>query len=352
MRTPDRPSIQPWAWMTMLTAILTSASVLALPLADVDGIDQLMRRSHARGIFNGNVLVARQGRIVYEHAFGYADATLKVPLTLNHRFNIGSITKEFSAVAIMMLQEQGRLTIEDTVATHLPGLPSWAAGVSIRNLLDYTSGIPDINWDTVKSDADVRADLMRVSALEFEPGSAFSYSNNNVSLRQFIVERITGPTFNRYVMENMYRPCGMDSSTLNPPADTLRIAKSFNNFFRQDPTDVPITGVVYATAGDVYKWTQCLHSDTLIGAKALSALGHSFKPTNGGLGRTEWNGDALALHEHDGQSRNFEALMTADLRENVTVILMSNNKNLKLDAIAAGIRAVLRGEVPTPPWGS
>ena len=99
----------------VLAPLLASASVLSLQLADVDGIDQLMRRSHARGIFNGNVLVARQGHIVYEQAFGYADATLEVPLTLDHRFNIGSITKEFSAVAIMMLQEQGHLTITDTV---------------------------------------------------------------------------------------------------------------------------------------------------------------------------------------------------------------------------------------------
>lgn len=311
-----------------------------------------MRRSHARGIFNGNVLVARQGHIVYEQAFGYADATLKVPLTLDHRFNIGSITKEFSAVAIMMLQEQRRLTITDTVAAHLPELPSWAMRVSIRNLLDYTSGIPDINWDTVKSDGDVRADLMRLSALEFEPGSAFDYSNNNVSLRQFVVERLTATTFNRFVEEKMFHPCGMTSSTLNPSADAPKVAKSFNNVFRQDPTDVPVTGVVYVTADDLYKWTQCVHDGTLIGAKALSALGHSFKPTNGGLGRTEWNGDALALHEHDGQSRNFEALMTADLRENVTVILMSNNKSLKLEAIAAGIRAVLKGETPVPPWES
>jgi CubicO group peptidase (beta-lactamase class C family) len=311
-----------------------------------------MRRSHARGIFNGNVLVASKGKIVYEHAFGYADAMLKVPLTLEHRFNIGSITKEFSAVAIMMLEEQGRLKLQDPVAAHLPELPSWAARVSIRNLLDYTSGVPDINWNTIKSDDDVKADLMHLSALDFEPGSAFSYSNNNVSLRQFIIERITAMPFNRYVMEKMYRPCGMVSSTLNPPTDTPRIAKSFNNDFTQDPTDVPITGVVYVTAGDLYKWTQCVHGGKLIGTTAFRALGNSFKPSNGGLGKTEWDGETLVLHEHDGQSRNFEALMTINLREDVTVILVSNNKNLKLDAIAAGIRAVLRGEAPVPPWGN
>ncbi|HEY9227261.1 MAG TPA: serine hydrolase domain-containing protein [Gemmatimonadaceae bacterium] len=309
-----------------------------------------MRRSHARGIFNGNVLVARKGRVVYEHAFGYADATLTVPLSLGHRFNIGSITKEFSAVAVMMLQEQGRLTIEDKVSAYLPQLPSWAARVSIRNLLDYTSGVPDINWNTIKSDADVYADLMRLSALEFEPGSAFSYSNNNVSLRQFVIERIMGVPFNQYVAENMFRRCKMTSSVLNPPAAASAIAKSFNNGFRQDPTDVPITGVVYVTTGDLYKWTQCLHNGTLIGAKALSTLGHSFKPSNGGLGKTEWSGDALVLHEHDGQSRNFEALMTEDLREDVVVILVSNNKNLKLDAISTAIQALLRGETAANPW--
>jgi CubicO group peptidase (beta-lactamase class C family) len=336
--------------MTVLVAVLTSPSVLALQVPGADGIDQLMRRSLARGIFNGSVLVARRGNIVYEHAFGYADATLEAPLTLNHRFNIGSITKEFSAVAIMMLHEEGRLTIEDTVAAHLPELPSWAARVSIRNLLDYTSGIPDITWNTVTSDADVHADLMRLSTLDFEPGSAFSYSNNDVSLRQFIVERLTGLSFNTFVERNIYRPCGMTSSTLNPSSDAIFIAKSFNNGFGQDPTDVPITGVVYVTARDLYTWTQCLHGGKLIGAQSLSTLGHSFRPSNGGLGTTEWNGDKLTLHEHDGQSRNFEALMTTDLKEDVTVILMDNNKNLKLSAIAKAIRAILRGETYTSPW--
>ena len=80
---------------------------------------------------------------------------------------------------------------------------------------------------------------MRLSALEFEPGSAFNYSNNNVSLRQFIVERITATTFNRFVVERMFRPCGMTSSTLNPSADAPKIAKSFNNFSRQDRRTCP-----------------------------------------------------------------------------------------------------------------
>lgn len=337
--------------MMTLAAMLASASTFAEQRPDVAaGIDQLMRRSHARGIFNGNVLVAHKGQIVYEHALGYADATLKVPLTLDHRFNIGSVTKEFSAVSIMMLEEQGRLTLDDTVAAHLPELPSWAARVSIRHLLDYTSGIPEINWDTIKSDRDVYADLLRVTALESEPGATFSYTNNNVSLRQFIVERLTGMPFNTFVERHIYSTCGMTSSTLNPPADAALIAKSFNNGFGQDPTDVPITGVVYVTGGDLYKWTQCLHGGTLIGPRSLSKLGHSFRPTNGGLGTTKWDGDTLTLHEHDGQSRNFEALMTTDLEDDVTVILMDNNKNLKLDSIAAAIRAILRGETYTAPW--
>ncbi len=93
MRTPPRTAISVWASM-VLTAILTTASVLALPLPDVDRTDQLMRRSHTRGIFNGNALVARKGHIVYEQALGYADAALHTPQTLEYRVNIGSLTKE------------------------------------------------------------------------------------------------------------------------------------------------------------------------------------------------------------------------------------------------------------------
>jgi CubicO group peptidase (beta-lactamase class C family) len=328
-----------------------SISVSAARQSPVDRIDRLMRQSHARGIFNGNVLVARKETIVYEQAIGYADAALQTPLTLQHRFNIGSITKEFSAVSIMMLAEQGRLAIDGAVSKYLPELPPWAARVSIRQLLDYTSGIPEINWNTIKNDRDVYADLLKITTLESDPGTTFSYTNNNVSLRQFIVERLTGALFNTFVERRIFPPCGMTSSTLNPASDAPFIAKSFNNGFGQDPTDVPITGVVYVTARDLYNWTQCLHAGTIISQRSISTLGHSFNPRNGGLGETVWNGDTLTFREHDGQSRNFEALMTIDLEKGVTVILVDNNKNLKLGVISKAIRAILRDETYAAPWG-
>lgn len=108
-------------------------------------IDSLMQRSNKIGIFNGNVLISKNNKIIYNASFGYTDASKTNQLTTDYRFNIGSITKEFSAVALMQLKEQGKLKLNDKVSKFIPELPKWANEVTIKNLLQYTSGMPDVN---------------------------------------------------------------------------------------------------------------------------------------------------------------------------------------------------------------
>jgi len=296
------------------------------------------------GVFNGNVLVAQHDTIVYSGSFGYADAARTTRLTPSHRFNIGSITKEFSAVALMMLQEQGKLQTQDKVSRFIPELPAWANRVSLRNLLDYTSGLPELRWNTIKNDADAFADLQKIDSLSFPPGTRFDYSNNNVELRQFVVERITGETFNSFATTRQLARCGMTSSVMNPGPDENDIARSFSDDLGSDPTNMPITGVAFVTASDLLKWSQCLHDHRLLTTRSIYELGHSFRPTNGGLGETVFRDSALVVHRHDGQSRNYEAFLDADLASNTTIVLLSNNKHFKLRDIATAIKAILKGE--------
>ena len=302
-----------------------------------------MRRSNELGIFNGNVLVVEKGKIIYQAEFGSADASRSRKLTAAYRFNIGSITKEFSAVSIMILAEQGKLRLDDSVSNYLSGLPAWSQKVSIRNLLEFTSGLPELKWDTIRSDNDVLEDLKKVDTLRFEPGTKFEYTNNNVWLRNLIVAKITNMPFNRFIERSVYRPCKMNSSVVNPSSATKNIAKSFSDDLVQDPTDLYLSGIVYVTAGDLYKWTQCLHDGKVISKQSVSILGHGFNPLHGGLGRLAFDKDRLVLHYADGQSRNFEAVMQSDLDEGFDVILLDNNKNFKVSDIADAIRSILRG---------
>ena len=125
-------------------------------------IDSLMKVSYERGIFNGNVLVAKKNKIIYQAEFGYSDASKSKELNRNSIFNIGSIAKEFNAVAIMLLKEQGLLNLDDKISKFELQLPAWSNDVSVRHLLQYTSGLPRINWNSVKNDQDIYTDLRNI----------------------------------------------------------------------------------------------------------------------------------------------------------------------------------------------
>src|SRR5688500_10529724 len=174
--------------------------------------ERVLQQASDRGEFNGVALVAERGKVVYTAAFGTVGAAPDQRLTVDHRFNIGSIAKEFSAVAIMQLRERRLLSLDDSILRFLPDLPEWAAKVTVRHLLDYTSGIPDMSWRTIKSDADAYADIRGFSALQFEPGTRYAYTYNNVMLRQFIVEKVTGSSFNDYVRRRIFKPCRMKNA--------------------------------------------------------------------------------------------------------------------------------------------
>ncbi|MDN3708875.1 serine hydrolase domain-containing protein [Myroides ceti] len=128
-----------------------------------------MRESNENGMYNGNVLVSKNNAIIYNASFGYTDASKTTNLTNDFKFNIGSIAKEFSAIALLQLQEKGKLKLNDNISKFFPELPKWANDVTVKDLLQYTSGIPDINWKKIKSNKDIFEDLKLIDSLDFKP---------------------------------------------------------------------------------------------------------------------------------------------------------------------------------------
>jgi CubicO group peptidase (beta-lactamase class C family) len=308
-------------------------------------IQAVLTRFNSEGNFNGVALVARRGKVVHEAAYGIHDAAGSAPLRVDDLFNIGSISKEFSAVALMQLYEGGRLDLNAPVARVITDLPAWSEKITPRQLLNYTSGLPDLRWRSIQSDRDAYADLQRVTELEFEPGTKYGYRYNDVMLRQFIVEKISGFPFNEYVEQQIFKLCRMKHAALNVPPDEPGLAHAFNSDREPDATFMPITGVVFATARDLLRWTECLHGGRVIRSQSLELLGNGFNPQNGGLGRMAWDADQLVEHRHDGQSRNFEALMLTDLSREFTIILLSNSKRENLEQILKAIEPHAAGPV-------
>ncbi|MCZ4244164.1 serine hydrolase domain-containing protein [Pedobacter punctiformis] len=305
-----------------------------------------MKWSSQIGVFNGNVLVSKNNKIIYNASFGFTDATKANKLTTDYRFHIGSITKEFSAVALMQLKEQGKLKLDDKVSKFIPELPQWANEVTIKDLLQYTSGMPDVNWKSIKNDKDLFDGLMLIETLDFKPGTNYDYNMNNVFLRQFIVERLAKMSFKTYAEKFIFQPCKMNSSVMTSFKNEENIAKGFNNNLVADKADLPITGGTYLTTADLLKWEKCIQNNKLINKKSLYELGQQFDlpETQSSLGQAKFKNEKLIKHLHDGRYGNYEAILVSDIDEKFTIILLDNNYNGKVFEISDAITAILKNQ--------
>ncbi|AYL95684.1 serine hydrolase [Mucilaginibacter celer] len=327
-----------------MMGVLCTASVLAQNNKAAN-IDTLMRRANRLGMFNGNVLVADHGKVIYKAALGYADASKTTKLTEAYRFHIGSIAKEFNAVGIMMLQQKGKLSLDDKLSKYLPELPAWADSMSIINLLQYTSGLPDVQWKTVKSDADNMADLMKIAQLNSVPGKKYNYNNNNVFLQRRVIEKITGISFKQFVEDDELKPAGMNTAVIDPTEKDALVAHAYDNKGNADPFFYPISGWTALTLDDFYAWANAIDKFKLINPVATREIINGIGPNRqSGLGGGSMDEDKMISHIHDGTSMNYQALLVSKAPAGITVILMTNNKQGNLYAIDRSIEAILDGK--------
>lgn len=326
-----------------LFLVLQTSTIFA-QTAKINQIDSVMKWSNQIGVFNGNVLISKNNKIIYNASFGFTDATQTKKLTAAYKFNIGSITKEFSAVALMQLEEQGKLKLDDNVSKFLPELPKWANEVKIKDLLQYTSGIHNVNWKKIKNDKDLYDGLKSIDTLDFKSGTKYDYNNNTIFLRQFIIERLTGMSYKTYVEKFIFKPCAMNSTILTPFENEVNIAKAFNNNLVQDKPDLPITGGTYLTIIDLLKWSNCLHANKIINEKSLHEIGQQFDvlDTQSALGQVKFKDKKLVKHLHHGRAGNYEAILVSDSIEKFTIILLDNNYNGKIHEISDAIIAILK----------
>lgn len=307
-------------------------------------LDSLLHQANHLGLFNGNVLIAENNKVIYKDAIGFTDAAGKTSLTEHYRFHIGSIAKEFNAVGIMILKEQGKLALEDPVSKYLPELPAWASKIHILNLLQYTSGIPDVKWKLVKSNADNMEELRKTTQLDFEPGSQYAYNNNNIFLQRRIIEKITGLSFTAFTAEYLLKPAGMSTAIVDPVATDKLIARAYNNDHAEDELTYPINGWVAVTLDDFYKWANAITNFKLISPASTKQILEAAGPNQqAGLGGGMMDGNRIISHQHDGTARNYQALLVSTVAKGRTVILMTNNQQNNLYAFNASIRAILDG---------
>lgn len=309
----------------------------------VELLDSLMVTTHNRGIFNGNVLVTEEEKLIYRNELGRADAAGRKDLTADMAFNLGSVSKQFSAVGLMLLQEQGKLELENRVSEYLPQLPAWAEEIHIEHLLDYSSGLPKED-DEIPGDEAAWKVLDNLPELEAPPGTKYIYSNFNIFLRKRIIERITEMSYEDFLKRTFFIPLKMESAIVDPGPAAQDMAKAFDTRFTPDVYKPFLSGQVSMNIDDLQKWVFNLHSGNVISEDSLLRLFQGMENGNSALGQGIFEDGKLKIHWHSGSSYNFQSSLAFFPETNHTILLMTNQKNMNEGDITNAIYDILKGQ--------
>lgn len=309
-------------------------------------IDSLLTQLSSTGDFNGIALVVKGDHTLYEKSFGYSNGVEKDLLKTSDKFGIGSIYKELPAIAVMQLQEAGLLNIDDPVSEYITSLPNWSTTITIKNLLQYTSGLPKVQWGKHQeiSDAVLLNDLSDLEILQFKPGEGYLYSNNNPFLLSQIVQNISGQDFADYIEEHLLRPVGLTQSGFNdafPYKNRYGMALPFDDEFKEDAIPFEIHSSLFlftCTAYDLYKLNYELHSFNIISENSLKTISETttlnFDNLQSPLGNVEIMDGKITKHAHHGSSGNYECLIQKDVQKDLTIVLFTNRKKKNVHEIS------------------
>lgn len=308
--------------------------------------------------FMGDVLVAEGDRIVLKAAYRSADLDWSIPNTTDTKFRIGSLTKQFTAAAILLLQERGKLSVNEPISKYLTDLPNAWSKVTINNLLTHTSGIPNFTsapgfnvYELQSHNPEESVALVQSKPLDFEPGTKFYYSNTNYVLLGEVIEHVSGMPYASFLRQNIFIPAGM--SDTGADVDSATISKRAQGYdsspegFRRTEAismSVPFSaGFLYSTVGDLLKWEQALFADKIISATSLRSM------TTGGLGEYGMglfirSMDGHQLITHDGTIQGFESSLNYYPERQLTIVVLGNVRTDAPLRIATQLGKVAFGE--------
>lgn len=321
-------------------------------------LDRLLSSCNGNGLFHGSVLVAKGGRVAYEKSFGTVNHDSEERITPDHAFRLASVGKGFTAMAVMILEEDGKLSYEDDVKKHLPGFPY--DGVTIRHILNHTSGLPDYvklmdqHWDIEHKNTPERMVATSGDALAkfiehrppvlFEPGERYKYSNTGYIMLGLVVESASGARFAEFLKERIFEPIEMTRTLLYSPIEDPPIGSRVFGFeITPDGCEAVATdhhylngmygdGEIYSIPSDMFRWDQALYSEKLVSRETIDA---AFSPAilNDGSTSNYGFGWGISVDEegrkvvsHSGGWVGFKTQIVREIEErNLTVILSTGS---------------------------
>ena len=352
---------------SLFLALLVICNV-AFSQSKAEKIDELIGKYAEYGKFNGSVLVADQGKVIYKKGFGMANMEWDIPNAPNTKHRLGSITKQFTAMLILQLAAEGKLDLQAPITKYVPDYPKETGDkITTHHLLTHTSGIPNYTSfprffqdesrnpytpdEFVKKFAD--------KSLEFTPGEQFNYSNSGYFLLGVIVEKLSGKTYEAMLHDNIFKPLGMHDSGYDNHADILKnratgYQRQGNSYVNSNYLDMSIpyaAGSLYSTAEDLYKWDQALYTNKLLPQKYMDLY---FKPQIPAFGKNHYaygwgvgyskigkSKDSIYTIGHGGGINGFNTNISRATSDKSLVVLLSNAGGAPLNNMTRAIRGIL-----------
>jgi CubicO group peptidase (beta-lactamase class C family) len=360
------------------TAVVLLACSLAIPVAArqaapaaarpadaaaVAGkVDEYMQAHVRASGFSGSVLLAHEGTPIVSKGYGWANAEWEIPNTPQTKFRIGSVTKQFTSMAVLQLQEQGKLKVQDSICVYLAPCPDTWKPVTVHHLLTHTSGIPSYTNSPdytkrmmIPATREEMVARFRDLPLEFEPGSQFKYNNSGYFLLGLILEKVADKEYEQVLRTQIFEPLGMsdtgydrtDAIIARRAAGYRGLGNALQNAESLDMLQPFSAGALYSTVTDLLKWDRALYTDKLLPEAARTAMFTPFKgdyaygwtvrqPSPATSGRR--------VIGHGGGINGFSSMIVRLPDQDVTAIVLSNNANAPSSRIANDIVGIYFGE--------
>jgi CubicO group peptidase (beta-lactamase class C family) len=344
---------------TMKSLLCIAALVFAsfVPLSGTElssNFEEYMTAQVKANNFNGSILIAQNGKQLLSKGYGMADVKLNVRNTPSTKFRLGPITQQFTAMAILELEEEGKLDVQDSVCKYILECPQNWQEIKIVNLLTHTSGILDLPEDdrTIMLPAMFPELLARFEnkPLEFKPGEKLMFSNFGYEVLGTVIDRVSGEPYTKYVAEHIFEPLGMRDSGYDSAIATIPLCASGyrrdgarNTLVNATCSDKSISdsaGGLYSTVEDLYRWVCALHDGKLVSKKSLNQM---FTPYRDGYG-FGWKilkEFQRKVYAYAGRINGFSTSIRRYPDDNVCVIVLSNLESVNAEKISHDLGAIL-----------
>lgn len=321
-------------------------------------IDKIMSdRFKSTGV-GATILVSKKGNVILKKGYGMADLESNVPASPESVFRIASLTKQFTAVAILQLSERQLLSVKDDIRKYIPDFPSTKVPITVENLLTHTSGIrnntemkfPDI-FRYKNSTPSELVDLIEKEPLEFEPGASFRYSNSGYILLGYILEKVSGSSYEEYITEHIFKPLGMDHSYFDRANKVILNrangyfegpAGQINNANFLNMTFAFSAGGLMTAVEDMYKWHKGLRQEKILKKETLEKALTPYALQDGSKSKYGYGWDlndfaGSKAQMHSGNVEGFSCFQVYLPTDDVYVVILSNsgNKNTSTPSLIA-----------------